>query len=132
MALGLALAALACAPAAPPPPQAPSATATDGPAGGDSCEARSSRAYARYEAILESPANQACTSDADCAAIERSSTCFDHCNAAIGKQGLPALTSVRADVDAHECKAFLAQGCRVEPPPCTPPTAPRCEAGRCG
>lgn len=120
--LGVALGAAACASSPIPPGEPPSPT--------PACATLARQAADRVGAVLA--ANRACTTDADCALVGQSASCFDHCTTAIAGAGKEALRLLVTDVDAHECQEFTAAGCRVEVPPCTPPNAAACHAGVCG
>ena len=95
-----------------------------------SCAAIAARAAGRVQGIAA--AQRACIADADCVIVAQGASCFDHCTTSIASAGKPAVDAMVADVDAHECRDFAAQGCRVEVPPCAPPPpAATCRAGRC-
>ena len=116
--------AAACAASPPPSP----VTSSSPPV--DSCKAIAQQAAQRVGVVLG--AQRSCASDADCLVVPQGASCFDHCTTVIARAGQPALQSVVADVDAHECRDFATQGCRVEVPPCSPPGAAACHKGVCG
>jgi hypothetical protein len=102
--------------------------ATAQPAG--ACSAIAAKAAQRVQTIAA--AQRACSTDADCVLVGQGASCFDHCTTSIARAGQPAVDAMVADVDAHECRDFAAQGCRVEVPPCAPPpAAATCRAGQC-
>jgi hypothetical protein len=100
------------------------------PPSGASCSAIAARAAQRVQAIAA--AQRGCSTDADCVIVGQGASCFDHCTTSIARAGQPAVDAMVADVGAHECREFAAQGCRVEVPPCAPPpAAATCRAGQC-
>ena len=117
--------AAACASA--PPPAAASAP-TAGPSS-SSCADLRAHALRRLDDVLA--ANGACTTDADCVSVGLGGSCFDACSRSVAKNGQPALDAASADVDAHECRDFKAQGCTAWAPPCAPPPPTACRKGIC-
>ncbi|HEX3345212.1 MAG TPA: hypothetical protein VHS09_11600 [Polyangiaceae bacterium] len=112
----------ACAASAPPPPVA---TASPGAA----CGETEQQAVRRIGAVIA--AHETCATDADCERVSQGGSCFDHCTIAMAREGEPALQAVAADVAAHECRDFAAQGCHAVSPPCMPLPAPVCREGKC-
>ena len=76
-------------------------------------------------------ANVACAADADCATVNVGASCFDACTRSVNQAGKGAVDRAQTLVEAGECKPFHAGGCKLTPPPCAPPAAPACKAGRC-
>jgi hypothetical protein len=94
------------------------------------CASIAAKAAERVQGIAS--AQRACSTDADCVLVAQGASCFDHCTTSMALGGKAALDAMVADVDAHECREFAAQGCRVEVPPCAPPpAAAACRAGQC-
>jgi hypothetical protein len=122
--------AVACGSSPTASPQAASPVASvEAPAAGEACGAPARQAADRVSAVTS--AQRACSADADCIVVPQGASCFDHCTTVIARSGRAALDAVVADVGAHECREFLALGCRIEVPPCAPPGQPSCKAGLC-
>jgi hypothetical protein len=118
----VAVGAAACAttePAGPEPETPPSSE----------CEALARQAARRVDAVLAE--HRHCVSDSDCVSVGHAAGCFDHCTTAMARGGTSALQSIQAEVDAHECRDFAAQGCRVEAPPCAAPATVACRHWIC-
>jgi hypothetical protein len=86
---------------------------------------------ARTEVLAAISANAACTVDADCVGTFFGANCFDSCESAVNASGTAAVDAARATVNAAQCATFEAHGCTLIPPPCVPPTPPRCIANVC-
>ncbi len=97
--------------------------------GGDPCGTSSRAAAERVLAVAE--ANRACASDADCVTVPVGATCFDACTRNVNQIGKGAVDRASTLVEASDCKNFSDARCTLVPPPCAPPTAPRCNAGKC-
>lgn len=98
---------------------------------GDVCASSQRAALERVEKVASN--NQTCTEDADCAFLEMHTTCFDVCYRAVNQAGKGAVDRAETLVEASECKTFHAHACKLDVPPCMPPTGPaRCVDGRCG
>ena len=93
------------------------------------CSAHAKPASDKVRAVID--ANLGCTVDDDCMTIAVSSACFDQCSSTVAKSGRAAVEKALADVSTNECKAFADAGCKVIIPPCAPPSAPVCRAGKC-
>jgi len=121
-ALLLLLGAGACAPSASPVPAASTAAAP-------SCRDIEQQAVRRIGPVIA--AHRACARDSDCEDVSQGGTCFDHCTVRMAREGDAAFQAITADVAAHECRDFAAQGCRAESPPCMPLPAAACHGGVC-
>ncbi len=129
LAVILALSGIACA-SSSAGSEVQTALVADG--GGDtasSCSADRFPAVTKVMAATE--ANSACSTAADCTTIEFSTSCFDSCSRAVATSGQAAVDAAKTAASANECQAFVAEGCKVEAPPCTAPSAPACVAGKC-
>lgn len=93
------------------------------------CEDYANRAH--YKVGSTRAANADCTSDADCRSIDLAASCFDACSSAVSAFGLSAYEAAVASVEARECEAFTAEGCKLIIPPCPPPQPPTCHEGHC-
>jgi hypothetical protein len=78
-------------------------------------------------------ANKSCARDADCVVVDREARCFDSCSTVISVAGLSAYEQAKQRANQGPCAEFASQGCTPNaPPPCSPPSRPRCVAGSCG
>jgi hypothetical protein len=94
------------------------------------CSQHVSAAQKKLQAVLD--ANRACSKDADCESVAFGAGCFDSCTRTIAVSGKAAYEAAAGAVNKDECKAYKDAGCpSVMPPPCAPPLAPRCNAGKC-
>ncbi len=94
----------------------------------DGCEVRAASVASAVAGLLG--AWDACTSDADCAAIDTSTACHPTCGAGIAAANAGVFTAQITKLDAALCTGFEAK-CGLQPiPPCLPPN-PACEAGHC-
>lgn len=96
---------------------------------GDVCATSGAEARARVEHVVNE--SLACSSDTDCFTVPFSAGCFDSCTVNVNLMGKTAVDRAEALVEAGECKTFDDAGCKLEHPPCAPPTPPMCVAGRC-
>jgi len=123
------LALAACGPATPPAAAPPGATPPAATPTGGTCAERTTRAAKEVIAVLN--ANLACTADADCVSTGVGSVCFDACSHAVSARGREAVRDASAKVDSTTCATFKQDGCRFDVPPCSPPSAPHCNHGKC-
>jgi hypothetical protein len=93
------------------------------------CKAHANSASYKVGAVRA--ANAGCTSDADCRSVDLAASCFDACSSAVNASGVSAFEAAVASVEAAECEAFTAGGCKLIIPPCPPPEPPSCKAGHC-
>jgi hypothetical protein len=96
---------------------------------GPSCETIANAAADELAQVIAN--NQACTVDADCTTVWRSTDCFDHCDDALAKSGESAVAATKAQLNANQCKQFLDAGCKLIVPPCAPSVGVRCSSGKC-
>lgn len=83
----------------------------------------------RVQAVVD--ANGACSTDADCVSMAIGTSCFDVCTRTVAAAGRAAVEQALATEDERSCPSFAAAGCKLVVPPCAPPRAPTCHAGRC-
>jgi hypothetical protein len=101
-----------------------------GSSGGDVCASSQEAAVNRVEKVVSD--NQTCAADADCAAIEVHTTCFDTCYRVVNTAGKGAVDRAETLVEAAECKEFHEHDCKLVIPPCAPPPgAVKCTNGKC-
>ncbi|AKU97495.1 hypothetical protein AKJ09_04159 [Labilithrix luteola] len=103
---------------------------SDEASAGTSCESLSESASTEVSSAIA--AHQACTVDDDCTQVELVASCFDHCSRIVAKDGVAEVSAAKDRVNAAQCKRFLAQGCKFDVPPCSPPMPAKCKAGVCG
>lgn len=98
-------------------------------ASGPDCKSLADQAREGVRLTIE---NQlACKDDDDCTTTGLSASCFDSCSRPVKKSGAQMVQNARDKVEAAECKQFHELGCKLIIPPCVPPTAPTCVAGKC-
>jgi hypothetical protein len=106
-------------------------TQTKSDGGGNlTCDQRGNQAGTKLAAI-ESAADAACTTPADCVAAP-SVSCTNACDkGVISKAGLAGIQSALTALENSVCAPFTAAGCTVLEPPCVSPGIPGCVAGKC-
>lgn len=96
---------------------------------GDVCATSGAEARTRVERVVNE--SLVCATDADCFTVPFSAGCFDSCTVNVNLAGKTAVDRAEALVEAGECKTFEEAGCKLEHPPCAPPSPPTCISGRC-
>ncbi|MFO0759062.1 MAG: hypothetical protein U0359_21400 [Byssovorax sp.] len=92
--------------------------------GGGDCATKRTAIIDRVNKVLEQ--QLACSTAADCVSIGYGNSCFDACSRSVSKAGVDAVNAALKSPENNECA-----GCPVVAPPCAPPSAPACVAGKC-
>jgi hypothetical protein len=105
------------------------ATGDGGGTSGSTCSDLAASAAKDVGAVID--AHRSCTQASDCTSVELSASCFDSCTRAMRKDAADALKAAQDKANQNQCVQFSSQGCKVNIPPCEPPTAPTCQSGVC-
>ena len=95
-----------------------------------SCEDRAQRASRAVQDAFEA-ADLSCSQASDCEIVSNDTDCHAACGALVSSVGKSAVQAVIAAQNAGICAGYETDGCQRLIPPCIPPAAIGCVAGRC-